>query len=216
MPDAGRGTAAAEASLGGGVVAIVLMGVALGVAYNALGLASRPGWGLAWLATDPVAALPTLDAVGTPSSAGDAGSFHTTVSDPMAIAGADEDGTKLPDVPQVDRPIQIGVAAARQFFDRSAAVFVDARDRDEYTAGHVPGALSLPYDEVVSEPERLQRLDAGGKPIIVYCGGGACELSIRLAEELIVAGQKRVLVYMGGLPEWAAAGHPVARGGPAK
>jgi len=64
----------------------------------------------------------------------------------------------------------------------------------------------------VTDPVRLEAFDAGGKPIIIYCGGGTCELSMNLAFALVDAGKKKVLVFMGGWPEWQASGFPVATG----
>ena len=118
----------------------------------------------------------------------------------------------LPEIPDLDRPIQIGLDAVKRLVDADAAVIVDAREADEFAAGHLPGALSMPYDEVSAEPERMENLDAGGRPIVVYCGGGACELSLNMAWDLISAGQKRVVVFMGGFPEWAEAGYAVETG----
>ena len=41
-----------------GVAVIVIVGVALGVAFNALG---REDWGLPWIGVDQVASMPTLE-----------------------------------------------------------------------------------------------------------------------------------------------------------
>jgi rhodanese-related sulfurtransferase len=100
----------------------------------------------------------------------------------------------------------------KQFFDARAAVIVDARTPGEYAEGHIQGAVSLPFDDVAHDESLLKRFDAGGKPVIVYCSGGDCELSKDLAGLLIGAGQRKVLVYMGGYPEWAGAGYPTAKG----
>ena len=45
-----------------GVLAIVLVGIALGVGFNWLGLGSRAEWGLPWIGVDKVASLPVLEA----------------------------------------------------------------------------------------------------------------------------------------------------------
>jgi rhodanese-related sulfurtransferase len=115
-------------------------------------------------------------------------------------------------VPDVDRPVAIEIGALKRFHDAGAAVVVDAREAGEYAEGHIAGAISLPYNDALAEPERLQRLGENGRPIVVYCGGGACELSMDLARFMLNNGRKRVLVYEGGWPEWQAAGYPAARG----
>jgi rhodanese-related sulfurtransferase len=118
----------------------------------------------------------------------------------------------LPVVPDVDRPVAIALPALKRFYDANACVVIDARESQEYADGHIAGALSLPYNDALAEPERLQKLGENGRPIVVYCGGGACELSMDLARFMLGNGRKRVLVYEGGWPEWRAAGFPVASG----
>ncbi len=118
----------------------------------------------------------------------------------------------LPFIPDSDQPIQVQMASVRRFFDAKAALFLDARDPAEYEKGHIPGAIRLTNVEAQNEPDRMKGLPLAGKPTIIYCEGGTCEASIELARFLIESGWKKVLVYMGGFPEWAAAGHPVQKG----
>ena len=200
--------AANEAGTARGVLAIVLVGIALGVGFNWLGLGSRADWGLPWIGVDKVASMPVLEDLASDGGNPEPSSGYGEITDPMAVGG----GNDLPQIPDLDRPIQIQLAAVKQLFDAGAVVLIDAREPEEYAEGHIPGALSMPYDEVSSEPERLESLAAGGNAIAVYCGGGACELSLNLAWDLISAGQKKVVVYMGGYPEWAAAGYPIEQG----
>jgi rhodanese-related sulfurtransferase len=199
-----------------GVMTIVLAGTALGVAYNAMGLISRPAWGLSWVAVDRVSELPSLEASGLDAfGVTDTGSFSTSVTDPMAIGVAPQKAANVPEVPDLDRPMQIQLAAAKQFFDADAALFVDSREEDEYATGRIPGAISLTFDEATAAPELLAGLDPQGRPIITYCGGGACELSVSVAWEILFAGNTKVMVYMGGFPDWVEAGFPVESGGEA-
>ncbi len=194
-----------------GAVAIVLTGVVLGLLQNALAHRSRPPSGLAWIKKE--VALPQLEAPapadGGPGAEQPPPSGYGEMSDPLGLREAD---AGLPDIPDLGRPIQAQLSVVKKFFDARAAVIVDARPRDEYEAGHIPGALCLPYEEAGFDPEALERFDPGGKPVIVYCGGGACELSTNLALRLVEAGKKRVLVFMGGWTSWEAAGYPVERG----
>jgi len=103
-------------------------------------------------------------------------------------------------------------AVARLRIDTSLTSLFDARDPAEYAAGHIPGAINVPADEAISDPDKLSAVDSGGRPIICYFGGGTCEVSIHLAEALVYqAGKKRVLVFMGGWPDWEGAGYPVEK-----
>ena len=44
-----------------GVILIVLVGTALGLGYNAMGLVSQPSWGLSWIAVDRVSELASFE-----------------------------------------------------------------------------------------------------------------------------------------------------------
>lgn len=194
-----------------GVAAIVATGCLLGVAQNALVRAGEPKGGLAWKYTPP-----TLDLLPTAADDGAPGGAHPLppdMNDPLQIgAAAAATPSGVPDIPDVPRPMQIQIAQVKAFFTAKAATIIDARDAGEYVVGHIPGAINLPYDQVITDPARLEKFDAGGKPIIVYCGGGTCELSMNLGFALVNAGKKKVLVYMGGWPEWSTSGNPVAMG----
>ena len=170
-----------------GIAVILCTGIALGLGYNALGRAGSPARGLGWIAEEKK--LETLDAAHAPSTA------------------------DLPEIPDLGRPLQVDLGATRKFFDAKAALFVDAREPDEYAEGHIAGAVSLPFDTSVTDPVALEALDPAGKALIVYCGGGTCEISMNLAFALVQAGHKKVLVYMGGYPEWQDAGLPVEKKG---
>jgi rhodanese-related sulfurtransferase len=141
-------------------------------------------------------------------------SFTTYIDDPMGFFGSEEaDGDPaLPEIPEIERPLSTELDTVKQFFDAKAALLLDTREAEEYAEGHIPGALSYPYDRVGEDPRVLDRLDPDGRPIIAYCGGGTCEISMGVADALIARGFRKVLVYMGGFPEWQAAGYPVVTG----
>ncbi len=65
----------------------------------------------------------------------------------------------FPEIPRVE------LADARAAFDSGAAVFVDVRDEESYTSGHVPGALSIPLAKLGTRFSELNRSDW----IITYC-----------------------------------------------
>ena len=216
---------------------IVLTGVLLGLGYNYLALQGPPPHrGLPWISVpkvlDSVEAMTpaaTYTPIPAPTPAPEQATTSAPVPEPAPVKAepprkepaqaaaaaaptqqAADEG--LPDVPDVGRPLQMQLPSVKKFWDARAALIVDAREPAEYAAGHIPGAINLPYDEVVGDPERLDAVDSGGRPIICYCGGGSCEVSIHLAEALVYqSGKKRVLVFMGGWPEWEAAGYPVEK-----
>ncbi len=197
------------------MVVICLAGVLLGVSYNWFGLQSPRGWGLTWIGEDPLEVLDQMETV----SAGDAseapGEFDpylTDNTDPAAIAADPLPVPDLPEIPAMGRPVKIELEALKLYVDAEGALVIDARDPEEYGDGHIAGAINLPYDRAISDPAMLETLGTGGRPIIVYCGGGACEASLNLAFELLAVGHERIAVYEGGFPEWSDAGYPVERG----
>ena len=81
---------------------------------------------------------------------------------------------------------------------------LDVRPAEEYAAGHVPGALSIPLTEL---RRRLQELPKD-KEIVAYCRGSFCAFAPEAARYLSKKGfRTRVLDV--GLPDWEAAGLPV-------
>lgn len=219
-----------------GVTVILIAGVALGLAQNALmrrgetvaGLKDYQRRSLTWIKREVVA--PRLEDVASASVPADGAPAATEAApepkpapgpEPKAEAApapppapvATQEAAALPPIPNLPHPLQMQLPAVKLFFDRDAATIVDARTREEYAEGHIPGSISLPYDEAITDPAKLESFDAKGRPIIVYCGGGTCELSMNLAFAMLQAGQKKLLVYMGGFPEWQGAGYPVATGG---
>ena len=194
-----------------GIVAIVALGCLLGVAQNALVRQGDQKAGLAWKYTPPkLDSLEDVAPATAESQPGGSNPLPPDMNDPLQLVGNSASG--VPDVPDIGRPVQIGNEKVKAFFDAKAATIIDARDPSEYAQGHIPGAVNMPFEQVATDTERLEKFDAQGKPIIIYCGGGTCEVSMNLAFSMVSAGQKKVLVYMGGWPDWASSGYPVATG----
>jgi rhodanese-related sulfurtransferase len=132
------------------------------------------------------------------------------VSNPAAAAGGAA-AANAPAIPDTKEPLEANLAVVKALHDANGAVFLDARSAEEYSAGHIPGAISMPFDDVFKKPE-LAKFDDKGKPIVTYCDGGDCELSKDLAFSLIDNGHKKVVFFKDGLPGWKSAGNPVNTG----
>ncbi len=100
-------------------------------------------------------------------------------------------------------PEYINLESAKEMYDRGI-IFIDARDEEEFAEGHIKGAVLAP-----STPELVQLTPDRSTPIVTYCGGGECDVSMELAVELMDSWDyERIFVYKGGWPEWKAAGYP--------
>lgn len=81
---------------------------------------------------------------------------------------------------------------------------LDVRPRDEFDAGHLPGALNIPLSELA---DRLAELP-DAREVVAYCRGPWCVLSFEAVAALRERGlQSRRLED--GFPEWKAAGLPI-------
>jgi len=87
------------------------------------------------------------------------------------------------------------------------AVVLDLRPAEEYEAGHIAGAISIPLAELEAH---LAELPAGVE-IVAYCRGPYCALAPQGVALLRRAG-RRARRLEDGFPEWRLAGLPVAAG----
>ena len=87
----------------------------------------------------------------------------------------------------------------------AAPVVIDVRTPEEYAAGHIPGALNIPFDQVA---QRISEVDAP-HGVALYCMVGPRARKGEAA--LLSAGYTSVLHLEGGLAGWQAAGLPVER-----
>lgn len=84
---------------------------------------------------------------------------------------------------------------------------LDVRPPDEYEAGHLPGAVSLPLGEL---ERRLAEIPLD-REVVAYCRGPYCVMAVR-AVELLRSRGVRARRMEEGLPDWRARGLPVAVG----
>ena len=89
--------------------------------------------------------------------------------------------------------------------ERGDVVLVDVRPRREFAAGHIPGAMSIPLDELEA---RLTELPAG-LDVVAYCRGRFCAFAEQ-GVRIIAASGRTALRLEDGLPEWRRAGHSVS------
>jgi rhodanese-related sulfurtransferase len=98
----------------------------------------------------------------------------------------------------------VGAAALMERLSDGNVVVLDVRPEEEYRAGHIPGALSVPVDALEAALQALPK----DKEIVAYCRGPYCVFSDEAVTLLRSRGyQARRLAE--GLPDWRAKGLPV-------
>jgi rhodanese-related sulfurtransferase len=98
----------------------------------------------------------------------------------------------------------VNATALMERLSDGSAVVLDVRPKEEYRAGHIPGALSVPVDALEAVLQTLPK----DKEIVAYCRGPYCVFSDEAVAFLGSRGY-RASRLAEGLPDWRAAGRPV-------
>jgi rhodanese-related sulfurtransferase len=118
---------------------------------------------------------------------------HQADVEPARTAYLGTDGAE-----EVDREELLARAQA------GGVVVLDVRPAEEYAAGHIPGAISIPVDELA---ERVAELPNDAE-VVAYCRGAYCVLAYDAVRLLHARGRKAVRLTDGML-EWRLAELPV-------
>jgi len=108
--------------------------------------------------------------------------------------------------PQPAAPLITPAELAKRIASKDAdLVVLDVRTAREFDAGHVPGALNIPHDQVGVRLEELASMR--GKQIVLYCRSG--RRSALAGETLRQAGFQNLRQLEGDYPAWESEGRPV-------
>jgi rhodanese-related sulfurtransferase/DNA-binding transcriptional ArsR family regulator len=97
-------------------------------------------------------------------------------------------------------------AALRARVRKGEVTLLDVRPPEEFAAGHLPGAMSVPLPELAKRLAKLPKR----REVVAYCRGPYCVLAIEAVKQLRASGFKAVRLEEGVL-DWAALGLPVER-----
>jgi rhodanese-related sulfurtransferase len=100
---------------------------------------------------------------------------------------------------------KITPAKMQKIVARKDTVIVDARMEQDYKAGHIDGAVSLPVN---CSDEVYARTVSGltkNKKIILYCQSAGCQFAEKIALRLKEDGFKNLAIFKGGWVEWQKA-----------
>lgn len=125
------------------------------------------------------------------------------------------EGPIVPPTAEQGDPPFIGINVAQMEHAAGQALFVDARNADEFECGTIPGAVNVPFeslpdgdltpffDSVLAVPKDHE--------IITFCSGEECDLSLHLARNLQRVGYTNVVIFFGGAREWEKFGLDMER-----
>ena len=115
-------------------------------------------------------------------------------------------GISIPDL--LDEPMTIDIDLAYNFF-LNKSLFVDARDPEDYLNERIQNSINIPYEEVEDYEDLILGLDSV-QPVVIYCSGGECELSMHLGDVLFDEYEfKKILIFEAGFPAWKEVGYPI-------
>lgn len=133
----------------------------------------------------------------------------------LIVSLRDVAGTRLAEVDRVVRDYFVARDALETVSreellaraERGDVAVFDVRPRVEFEQGHIPGAVSVPLDELEGRLRRLRKR----AEVVAYCRGPYCVLAPQAVAVLRQRGF-RARRLEGGMPEWRLAGLPVAVG----
>lgn len=131
------------------------------------------------------------------------GGFARTVSAVVQRPAALPDASAVPRISQDEFQALVT--------DRNVFV-VDVRTAVSFVAGHIPGAVSVPLDEVLGRADEIITL-AGDKVIVTYCSCPSEHTAAEAGLILIARGRKNVRALTGGYVDWVRRGGRVERFG---
>jgi rhodanese-related sulfurtransferase len=126
------------------------------------------------------------------------------------------DSIVVPPAAQPGDPPYISLEVALLDFGSGKAIFVDAREQEEWMCGTIPGAISVPF-EYLPEGDLSLYFDsvfegaAKNTPIVTFCSGEECDLSLHLGRNLQALGYTGAKIFFGGAREWEKRGLEVQR-----
>ena len=104
---------------------------------------------------------------------------------------------------------EVSTGELRRILADRSAIVLDTRSREEFDAGHIPGArhVEAPASERIGAVTRLLNGDKSAA-LVLYCNGPFCQASRRFADDLVAASFTNVRRYQLGIPIWRALGGP--------
>jgi rhodanese-related sulfurtransferase len=125
-------------------------------------------------------------------------------------------GPIVPPDAEAGDPAFIAIDVAEMEHSHSDIIFIDTREPAEFACGTIPRSVNIPFEHLPEDNLELY-IDSilGGAdkehPLITFCSGEECDLSLHLARILQSFGYENVAIFFGGSREWEKFGLEVER-----
>ena len=122
----------------------------------------------------------------------------------------------IPPSAQKGDPPFIAIDNAELEFKTDGSLFIDCREPEEFECGTIPGSINIPFEHLPDGDlevyfDSVLNGVPENQPLITYCSGEECDLSLHLARNLQDFGYERISIFFGGWREWKNLGLPIER-----
>ncbi len=129
---------------------------------------------------------------------------------------SNSDSVVVPPSAEEGDPPFISLDEAAAIYQDKRAVFIDAREPEDFAYGHIMGAINIAYDYLPIENlevfwDSVASEIPRNRPLVIYCSGSECESSLSLGRDMAAFGWTEVHVFYGGWREWERAELPLVR-----
>ena len=125
-------------------------------------------------------------------------------------------GPIIPPSAQPGDPPFIDINVAQMQHSVAKALWVDARNNEEFECGTIPGSLNIPFEKL-PDGDLHTYFDSclahvsKDYAIVVFCSGEECDLSLQLARNMKEVGYTNLSIFFGGAREWEKFGLEMQR-----
>ena len=95
--------------------------------------------------------------------------------------------------------------ALKSIVKRDNAALIDVRQPSEYSSGHIPNAINIPLQTLVTNLDKIP----GDRPVILYCATGYRTAMGVMTLQML--GHTNVRAFPPSIQGWKAAGEPLEK-----
>ena len=103
---------------------------------------------------------------------------------------------------------RISIDAVKVLMAKKQVLLIDVRDPMSFSAGHLPGAINVPFDFL---PEHAEAWKKEKRQLVTYCACVNEGTAVRAALDMTAFGVMNVKALAGGWNEWVKRGEKIEK-----